>query len=330
MAHSGKRIAIIGAGSHAKDQHYPALRYTDEIDLCAACDLDEAKLDHVRTEYSIPAVYTDYRRMIEQEAPDGVVVVMRPMDMTDVVLGCLDMGVHLMIEKPPGCTLADAERIAERAAARGCRVMVSLNRRFMPLVRKLREDARERGVVYCSATYNKDGFTGSKWQWPSSLPLADSIHLIDLMRFVAGDVAEVFAHAAARDAEFTNAHSAALVFECGASGTVNTHHCVGARVHRFEVHAQGLSAYLDVGDPHQPSCELFLDGKPADPPPHEDLGLPPDLGVENYYETLHFARYAAGEEPPECELAEVIETVRLCEAIASGFRGCMSEFAPSL
>ena len=72
-----KRIAIIGAGSHARDQHYPALRSIEEINLCAACDLVPKKLEEVRRLYDIPAGYTDYRQMIEKEAPDGVVIVMR-------------------------------------------------------------------------------------------------------------------------------------------------------------------------------------------------------------------------------------------------------------
>lgn len=318
-----KRIAIIGAGAHACDQHYPALRAIDEIALCAACDLDPKKLDQVQKRFNVPAVYTDYRQMIEKERPEGVVVVMRPMEMMAVALSCLDFGVHLMIEKPPACTSAEARQILDRARQRGLKVMVSLNRRFMPIALALREMARERGLVYCSSTYNKDGFFKRSWTWPGSLPVCDSIHLIDLMRFFGGEVAEVWAASAKRDAEFTNTHCASLVYESGAMGVVNTHHCVGARVHRFEVHARGMSAYLDVGDTHAPSCELWLDGKRAEPrvPPCPSAGVGPD----NYGETLHFARLIAGEEEARSDLADAIESVRLAEAVATGFRGKMKD-----
>jgi len=325
MATNRQRIAIIGAGAHAKDQHYPALQHIDEIDLCAACDLVPEKLAEVRERYEIPSGYADYREMIERESPDGVVVVMRPMEMVDVALGCLDLGVDLMIEKPPGCNLHDARQILERADAKGAAVMVSLNRRFMPLVRWLRDRTRERGLTYCSATYNKDGFFKDKWSWPSSLPVADSIHLIDLVRFVGGEVTEVFAASAQRDAQFTNSHSAAVVYESGGMATLNTHHCVGFRVHRFEVHAQGLSAYLDVGDTHCPSCELFIDGEAAEPPELAEE-LPSAVGVENYYETLHFARVLAGEAECEAGLADVVESVKLAESVATGYRGRLADF----
>ena len=320
-----QRIAIIGAGSHARDQHYPVLRHLQEVDLCAACDVKQDKLDEVREKYGIPAVYSDYREMIEKESPDGVVIVMPPVPMLDVALGCLDLGANLMIEKPPACTSTQARQILDRAEAKGCQVMVSLNRRFMPLVRKLKDMALERKLAYCSSTYNKDGFFGKKWTWPSPLPVADSIHLIDLMRFIGGDVAEVFAASAQRDAEFTNTHSATIVHESGAMGTINTHHCVGFRVHRFEIHANGMSAYMDVGDTRAPSCELFLDGKAEDAPAFK-LDLPDDVGIENYYESRHFARVLAGEEECESSLADAIESVRLAEAVAAGYRGKMSDF----
>ena len=320
-----KRIAIIGAGSHARGQHYPALAFIDEIDLCAACDLAPEKLEQVREQYGIPVGYLDYREMIEKEAPDGVVIVMRPMEMFDVIMGCLDLGADIMIEKPPACSFKDTKRILDRATQKGCKVMVSLNRRFMPLARHVKKMAGERGLVYCSAMYNKGGFFEGKWSWPVSLPVCDSIHLIDLIRFVGGNVAEVYSTSARRNAKFTNSHSATLVYASGAMGTVNTHHCVGARVHRFEVHALDLSAYMDVGDTRRPSCELWLDGEKAESPSFDE-DLPDNVGLDNYYETLHFARFVAGEERGEAELSDAIESIRLAEAITVGFRGRLEDF----
>ena len=314
-----KRIAIIGAGNHARDQHWPALRTIEEVDFCAGCDLDAEKLKAACDKYGVPAAYADYHEMIETEQPDGVVVVMNPEPMTEVALGCLEAGVPIMIEKPPGSDVAEAQQILDSATAKGLKVMVSMNRRFSPLIRRLREMALERGLVYCHSTYNKAGFTGDQWTWRASLPLADSIHNIDLMRFIGGDVAEVFACSAGRDAEYTNAHSATIAYESGAMGTINTHHCVGYRVHLFEIHAMGMSAYVNLADPHDPGCELYLDNERVDPPTFE-FDLPPDLGIDNYNENLHFARWIAGEVEAEADLADVIESARLCEAMVAGER----------
>ncbi|MDH7569250.1 MAG: Gfo/Idh/MocA family oxidoreductase [Armatimonadota bacterium] len=320
-----QRIAVIGAGPHARDQHYPALAVLDEVELCAACDLDRERLNAVRNRYAIPAVYTDYREMIQKESPDGVVVVTQPTQLTDVALGCLELGVHLLIEKPPGCTSAEARRILAAARARNCRVMVSLNRRFMPALRPLREMARQRGLVHFSATYNKAGSFADRWSLPCSLAVADAIHLVDLARFVGGEVVEFFAGSARRNADFVNSAAAVFRYASGAFGTLNTHHCVGARVQRVEIHARGMSAFLDVGEPATPSVELWLDGARAqiDVPVPE---VPPGVHVDNYLETQHFVRYIAGEEPGEAELEDVIPSVQLAEALAAGYHGEMNAF----
>jgi len=320
-----KRIAIIGAGGHAKGQHYPSLAYADEIELCAACDLAPEKLEEVRKPYDIPAVYTDYREMIDKERPEGIVVVMTPMDLTGVVLGCLEMGQHVMIEKPPGCNSGEAQQMLDLAQQNDCKIMVSMNRRFMPLVRKIKEMAQERGLVYCSATYNKAGFFTGKWNWPASLPVADAIHLIDLTRFVCGEVTEVHAATAKRDAEYTNSCCGTVVFESGAWASINNHQCVGARVHRFEVHTLNLSAYMDVGATAAPSCELWLDNEKAVTPDCA-VEVPDGVGSDNYFETLHFARWVAGEEEGEAALSDVIKSVKLAEALESGYRGRMEDF----
>jgi len=329
MTDGRKRIAIIGAGSHARDQHYPALCFIDEIELCAACDLFREKLEGVRKSYDIPETYTDYREMIEKEQPDGVVVVMPTVQLVEVALGCLDMGVHLMIEKPPGRNSTQARQMLDAAAAKDRKVMVSLNRRFIPLIRELKTTALERGLVSCSATYNKDGFVKDRWNRPASLPVADAIHNIDLMRFIAGDVTDIFGFSDRRDANFTNAHCACTRHASGAMGVISTHHCVGARVHHFEIHAMGMSAYLDVGDTHAPACSLWLDGKQAPPPPTVAVDLPANVGLDNYCETLHFARWIAGEVEGESNLADAVESVRLAEAVAGGHQGRMSEFEGS-
>jgi predicted dehydrogenase len=246
-------------------------------------------------------------------------------------LGCIERGVHVMIEKPPGCTSEEAARILDTALENHCKVMVSMNRRFIPLIRWARQTAAGRGgVVHCSVTYNKAGFVGEQWRWPSYVPVADGIHLLDLLRFMCGPVVEVYACSNRHKADYVNSCSALVVFESGALGSANNHQCVGGRVQRLEVHAEGMSAYFDIGDTTAPRCELFVEGRSEEPPSVEfdslPTGVPVGVGIDAYLETRHFARWIAGEEEGESDLADVIDSVRLAEAVAVGYRGKMSDF----
>jgi myo-inositol 2-dehydrogenase / D-chiro-inositol 1-dehydrogenase len=73
------------------------------------------------------------RRMLDTERPDAVSLV-APVERT-CELACLilECGFPLLVEKPPGRTVAEVDRMI--AAAGGVAHQVAFNRRFAPLLR---------------------------------------------------------------------------------------------------------------------------------------------------------------------------------------------------
>src|SRR5271157_1972617 len=70
------RVGFVGAGTHATNMLYPALTYLDdfEIERVAICDLIKEKAQRIASMYGVGKVYTDHRKMFENEKLDGVVV----------------------------------------------------------------------------------------------------------------------------------------------------------------------------------------------------------------------------------------------------------------
>jgi predicted dehydrogenase len=319
------RLAIIGAGAHAQ-RHYedPELTDSSRIELCAACDLDKQKLDVVKKKYSIPHVYRDYHEMLDSEDLDAVVIVLRPMEMTPVALDCIHHKKHVLIEKPPGCNASDARRILLAADSQGVKAMVSVNRRFFPIVRYLKDNViKDQPIVYCSATYNKHGFVGSEWTWPSHLTVADAIHTIDLICHFGGPAVDVRSFAAMRNATFVNSVSAIAKLASGGFATINNHQCSGYRKQLFEVHTERVSAYLDISDESSPRVELYIDNNPQDL-----VGVYEQIGTR-YSEHLHFAEWINGKADPIADLRDVLHSVELAEAAASGHDGPLRHDQPA-
>ena len=50
-------------------------RAIDRVELVACCDLDRELAERMQQRWDIPAAYTDYLEMIEQERPDIVAIV---------------------------------------------------------------------------------------------------------------------------------------------------------------------------------------------------------------------------------------------------------------
>ena len=245
------RFAIIGAGTHAKASHYrdPGLRHRpDEIGLCAACDLDPAKLAFVAQEFAVAATYTDYREMIAKEQPDATVIVLPAVLLPDVARACLELGQHVIVEKPPGCNWAEAQSILDTANACGRKAAVSLDRRFFPVVQLLKRRLVPEKINHFGMTYNK-GLFG--WGAPTNLFTADAIHLIDLFRYLGGSVEEVHAYASRKGEKHLRSFAGTLKLAAGGVGTFNCHYSLPAGRHGrrqlFEVTSDGFSAYLDLG-----------------------------------------------------------------------------------
>jgi len=123
------RVAVVGAGTMANRVHYPSLASFTDVQIAAICDIDVQRLQTTADRYGIAARYTDYRRMVEDVAPDAIYVIGQPHIMYDVWIWCLEQGLNLYIEKPLGITLHQARALAYLAARHDCITQVSFQRR---------------------------------------------------------------------------------------------------------------------------------------------------------------------------------------------------------
>jgi len=136
------RAGFIGCGSHAFRNVYPALQFAP-VDLVATCDLDAAKAKAFARRFGAPRAYDDHRRMLNDGTLEAVFLVVgydargRPL-YPDLVVECLEAGLHVWLEKPPAASCAEIERMA--AAARRARrhVLVGLKKMFAPANEKAR------------------------------------------------------------------------------------------------------------------------------------------------------------------------------------------------
>jgi len=243
------------------------------------------------------------------------------------VLDCLVRGVHVSVEKPPGMSSADTERMATAAAGSTGKSMVSFNRRYLPQILAVRRLAQQAGgAVHVSGTYNKPVTTLGTEAMAGIAPdpvICDAIHHVDLIRWLAGtgDTAATptHVHAIVQDGprQGSHRHNAVIRFDTGAIGSFSSHYGVGSREQRAEVHAEDLSAYLDLNT--APQVQLTrADGA-------ESSGL--DLqaaGRESFDEVRHFTDCILEDRQPWSTLADAVITMRLAEAIRNGHQGVMT------
>jgi predicted dehydrogenase len=155
------KIAIIGLGKIARDQHIPSLAASDEFELIAVAS-PHGKLDGVRSFESIDTLL--------QAVPDvaAVALCMTPQARYETARYALERGRHVLLEKPPGVTVGEVLALADLAQRQGVTLFASWHSRHAPAVEPARAWLAGRKILGATITWKEDvrvWHPGQKWIW---------------------------------------------------------------------------------------------------------------------------------------------------------------------
>lgn len=256
-------FGVVGLGMGAA--RAKLIAKTDGARLVAVADIREDRAFSIASELSCDAV-TDYRKLLERDDID-VIMVMTPSGMhAEVAVDSLNAGKHVIVTKPMEVTLERADRMIEAAERNGRLLAVDFEARYYPTMLRIKR-AIEEGLLgklilaearlkwYRSQEYySKSGWRGT-WRYDGGGSLSNqTIHLIDLLLWLAGDVEEVqAAHIGvyAHEIETEDLGIAMLKFANGAVGTVvGTTTFPQDAYSGIEIHGTdgGVIAHVFVGD----------------------------------------------------------------------------------
>lgn len=310
------RIAFIGCGNLANRVHYPSLVSFDDAEPVGCCDLISERRERTARRFGIPRAYADYRRMIEETAPDAVYVVLRPHHLYDPLLWVIKQGLPAFLEKPPGVTLGQTRSLAHLAERHGTLTMVGFNRRFIPLLVECRRRVEERGpIIQIVATFYKHMLNQPQYyDGAVDFLTSDVIHCVDVLRWLGGEVERVASDVSWHYADYPSGFNALFKFEGGATGHLLSSYKVGKRVHTFELHAQGISAFVDPDS----EARIYADDGAVE----EVLDTREVAGSNEfrmYYgftaESRHFVDCVKEGRLPQTHLGDAVRTMELVDRI---------------
>jgi predicted dehydrogenase len=288
----------------------------EEVELVALADLDEERANKVGDEYDVPGRYTDYHRMFEKERLDAVYVCLPPAAVKSVVLDCLSAGLHTFCEKPLGISYEEAAEMAEAAERAGVKTLCAYNRRYSTVLVEAKKRVTERGPIsQVVAEFHKNMLRSGAY-YRLSIMITDIAHVVDCMRWLAGEATEVVPFADTYRTEWKNVFSGLVRFDSGAAGVLLANRAAGSRYERFEVHGAGISAYaraperLEVwaDDQKEPTLIEYPEAKvPINPAWIEHYGYAP--------ESRHFFQSIRDDVQPSSHFADSAKTMLLAEQL---------------
>jgi predicted dehydrogenase len=172
-------------------------------------------------------------------------------------IAAAEAGKHVLCEKPLGRTADESYELWQRVAATGVKHMCAFNYRFVPAIRLARDliDAGEVGdIVHFRGRYLQDWGADPSldtWRFHSdeagSGALGDlGAHVVDLARFLVGDIASVSAlvRTFVADRQVDDAIEAAVEFEAGAVGTIEATRLALGRRNALQWELNGTKASI--------------------------------------------------------------------------------------
>jgi predicted dehydrogenase len=138
------KAAIIGLGKMGLS-HCSILNAHPDVNLVAVCDSSTFLLDAFN-KYSKLKTYTDYKKMIEETAPECIVVATPTKFHADMVLYALERGIHVFCEKPFSLTVEDGVKMVTVAEMKGLVNQVGYHNRYIGTFKEMKRMV-ESGVI---------------------------------------------------------------------------------------------------------------------------------------------------------------------------------------
>lgn len=198
-----KRIAVVGGGFFSQF-HYDAWARLD-VDIVGVCDLDLSIAGARAKSYPDCKAYDDVAEMLAEQSPDLLDIVTPPSTHLNIIRQAVSAGIPVICQKPFCGGIKGATEAAQLMDASGVPIVVHENFRFQPWYTEIKSqlDKGALGDVY-EGTFRlrpgdgqgPDAYLARQpyfQQMPRFLVHETLVHIIDVFRYLFGDIVSVYA-----------------------------------------------------------------------------------------------------------------------------------------
>jgi predicted dehydrogenase len=183
-------VALVGAGNYASGVLVPALRKSF-AHLHTLVSTGGAVSASAPSASSFEYLSSNVGKMLSEQVINTVFVSTRHNTHAELVVASLKAGKNVYVEKPLCLTLDELYAIEEAYENSNSLLMIGFNRRFSPLILKVREllgnvSAPKSFVVTVNAGHIPDDHWTQDPEVGGGRILGEACHFIDLLRFLAG------------------------------------------------------------------------------------------------------------------------------------------------
>jgi len=244
------RVGFLGAGSFAQKFLLPDIGKQAELIGVATASGNNAR--NVADKYGFTYATGNSNDILDDDDINTIFIATRHNLHAEQVLAALQKGKNVFVEKPLCLTTDELERIAGAYRQGTARLMVGFNRRFAPLLQKIKKALPDGIPVAMNYRINAGAIPADSWIQDPDIGggriAGEVCHFIDLVLFLAGSpFARVDSHIMKTASGLNDTLVIALAFADGSVANIS-YFANGAKSlpkEQLEVHCGGQSWVLD-------------------------------------------------------------------------------------
>jgi predicted dehydrogenase len=182
-------ISLIGLGNHALAQHLPNLKAMQGVEIRGIASATARNATVVAESAGATLVTTDVDELLQDADTDAVIISSNQPEHYEHIAKTVAAGKALLVEKPMVTRLEDLQSLMRRMASSPVVFSVGLNRRYSPLVRRLR-DAIDSPVDAVTYTVTRPFLPPDHWSLDpvdgGGRLISEGEHFLDLCHLLIG------------------------------------------------------------------------------------------------------------------------------------------------
>lgn len=196
------KVILIGAGNRGTTYARHAYDACPELEIIAVADPNPVRRNHIKEKFGLPdsACFEGWKDILALDKfADAAIIATQDQMHFEPAMKAIELGYHLLLEKPAAPTPEECYKIAEAANKKGVSVTICHVLRFTPFFTTLKRliDEGKIGKVMNINHYEGVGhihyshsFTRGNWHKESDsspMLLAKSCHDIDILQWLVGE-----------------------------------------------------------------------------------------------------------------------------------------------
>jgi len=234
------RLGFIGSGYITRSHLDQGLKDFEDVEFVGWCDLNEETAAARREQVGgAGEIYTDAREMLDKAKPDAVYIMLPPFAHGEAEALVIERKLPFFIEKPVAIDMDTAKTVAEGVEKNNLITSVGYQARYRRSPRRVRELLQDQKAVFLHGGWvwaGPENYEGSMKWWVQKDKsggqfLEQTTHLIDMARYLFGDVTRVYAVSVKGRRErpdfytIEDASMVQLTFANGAAGNIYSSCC---------------------------------------------------------------------------------------------------------